>query len=342
MQGQLRQAMEKSAERTGAVLNKPIDWDPDHYELPRSYDTSQFKYASKESEGDKLARASAEAERQRPDDPIYSDVVKQRTMADHYHQERIAKDAERQRQGTIDDWLYGDKPPKSVDEIHSASPETQAAWADLTSKDRAKVAKEIAKIAQGTQRMDESGYRRLDELRGMAVTDPQGFLDTKVMDEDKLNMQSKMSLRQLQRNVEKKAEDVHLRGALTDLKDMMDEQDITSKDPVRHNQFIGALQRTLEDFQNQNKRPPKYDEVIQMGARLMRSNATKFMGMEVPFTGSRPLFEQEMPADDIEKVRDAFKAKGQPVPSDAEINREYARQRYQELYGPKAKGGEGG
>jgi len=337
MQGQLRQAMQASAEKTGAVLGKPISWDPDHYELPRDYDTSKFKYAPRENETAKVARAQAEAERQRPDDPIYADVTRQRTMADHYHQERMAKDVERQRQGTIDDWIYSDKPPRSVDELHNASPEVQQAWADLSSKDRAKAMKEIATIAKGATRMDESGYRRLDELRGQAVTDPQGFLDQKIWDEDRLNMQAKMSLRQLQRSTEKKAEDVHLRSALTDLKDLMDEQEITPKNPEQHNQFVGALQRTLEDFQNQNKRPPKYDEVIAMGTRLMRDNARHFMGYQVPLTADTPLFQQEMPEADIEKVRQHYKDQGMSVPSDAEINREYVRQRYQELYGPKAK-----
>ena len=99
-------------------------------------------------------------------------------------------------------------------------------------------------------------------------------------------------------------------------------------------QFTGALADQLKDFADENKRPPKAEEVQQIGRRLLTEQTSKGW-----FWNSKtPTYQVPVPSEEAEIIRaDPMWAKYGITPTEQQIQRIYTRDLYQKLYG-KAKG----
>jgi hypothetical protein len=95
-------------------------------------------------------------------------------------------------------------------------------------------------------------------------------------------------------------------------------------------QFRGALDMALQDFRTENKRPPKPEELRQIGSRLLQEQVTSKGWL---WDSKSPLFQVPVPDELMDQVKEKAKQSGQPVPTDEQIRQEYVRQQYQKLYG---------
>ena len=216
------------------------------------------------------------------------------------------------------------------------SPEVAAAYDRLDETAQRKVIKSLAGNARDDVPYTNERLNRYRTLKGMAQGDPAEFMGIDVVNED-LPRAAKKEFINLQGKLKGNAEqDPRVTKALGILQGDMNAAGITkAQNKDRFYQFTGALQDAIQDWQGENKRAPKAEEVQAIGARLLQEQATPWMLN--PWSKSHT-FEVAVPEAEAEKIKnDPAWATLNITPDDRMVQRIYTRQLYQKLYGsPKA------
>lgn len=278
------------------------------------------------------------AAEQAPDDPLFPDMVRDRISADHNRVVQIKRDDQYTARQTIETGLMGKddgKLPTTVEELRASDPSVDAAWDRLEPAAQRRYMGVLARNAKGDHAWTDEGLRQYQQIKGQAQVDPAGFLDFDVVGTDLPNS-AKRELINLQGRLKGKAEgDPRVQRALNILKPDMQAAGIDPKDKDTYYQFTGALSDQLATFADENKRPPKIDEVKLIGSRLMQSQKTPGF---LWGTNDTPTYSVPVPRDEAEKIKaDPAWTKLAITPTDAQIQRIYTRKLYNDLYGGKPK-----
>lgn len=291
----------------------------------------------------------AAAEKYMEVDKGIKDAVKDRIATDWDKMRRIKRDGEFVNRATLNSLVLkpGDNGqlPTSLDQI-LADPAGRAAW------DRAVATKDtqVQKSIMGQLRLNannlikESDLGELNRLKGMKTNDPEEFLNQNVVDNKLLNNTSKRQLINEQAKLKEKAEsDPRVQKAMGILAPDLRSAGITRDRPDEYNQFTGALQDAIEQFQQENKKVPKAEDIRKIGAQLMQASgrenlwsAARLEGRAQSFWGTgAPLYKTQVPEKEIPVIKDAWQRRFGAEPTDAQVQRLYAAQQYQKLFGKK-------
>ncbi len=290
--------------------------------------------AQKMQEGARLASAAA------PDDPLFPDYVEQRIKTDNDRIIAVRRDTEFQNRQTIEDGLMGGqqgKLPTTVEEL-TDTPEKAQAWQDLLPSNQRRYMGVLSRNAKGDTNWTESSLREYQKLKGIAASDPAEFLDLDVVGSE-LPMSARRELVNLQGRLKGKAEgDPRVAKALGILAPDLQAAGIDKKDKDTYYQFVGQLSDQLQQSADENKRPPKADEIKLIGSRLLQQQVQKGW----LWNSKVPTFQVPVPSDEAESIKaDPAWGKLGITPTDAQIQRVYSRDLYQRLYG-KASGSSSG
>lgn len=277
-----------------------------------------------------------------PDDPLLPDFVRDRITTDHSRQTAIARDDSFQNRQVIETSLMGGadqsgKLPTSVEEL-TADPKAAAAWDYLSQNDPAAARRYMgvmAHNAKGDHNWTDDTLRQYQQLKGESATDPASFIDQDVIGSNLPNS-AKRELINLQGRLKGQATgDPRVGRALGILAPDLQAAGINkATDKDGYNQFVGTLADQIQEFTEENKRPPKVDEVKTIGSRLMQGQVSKGW----LWNSTNPTFAVPVPDEEAEKIK-AEPAWGKMgiTPTDAQVQRIYTRKLYQDLYGGKPK-----
>jgi hypothetical protein len=181
--------------------------------------------------------------------------------------------------------------------------------------------------------MTEPRLKEYQRLKGEAQSDPAGFLDEDIINAN-LPMSAKKEL--INDQIKKKANaeaDPRVTSALQILRPTMDSAGISrTPDQQGYDQYVGALQGALEDFSGTNKRPANAKEVTEIGQRLLQSVAG------TGWLHNDKVYNVQVPDAERTKIlSDPFWTERGITPTDDQVQRIYARQIYQKLYGGTTK-----
>jgi len=222
-----------------------------------------------------------------------------------------------------------------VEEL-TADPKAADAWDRLLPSTQRRYMGVLAKNAKGDHNWTDDTLKQYQQFKGQAQVDPADFIDSDVIGTNLPNS-AKRELINLQQRLKGKAEgDPRVQRALGVLAPDMQAAGITKADKDNYYEFTGALSDQLQQFAEDNKRPPKIDEIKTIGARLMQAQTTKGW----LWNSQTPTFQVPVPSDEAEKIKtDPAWQKLGITPTDQQIQRIYTRKLYKDLYGgtPKAQ-----
>lgn len=286
---------------------------------------------------DQVAKARLQAGKLAPDDPLMADFAQDRVTADYHQNLQIKRDDEFNTRQTVESALVGGdstgKLPTTVDELKAISPQTEAAWNQMQPSDQRKYMNIMAKLDNNDSVMTEPRLKEYQRLKGEAQSDPSSFLDEDIISAN-LPMSAKKEL--INDQVKKKANaeaDPRVTQALQVLRPTLDAAGISrTSDQQGYDQYVGALQGALEDFSGANKRPANAKEVGEIGQRLLQNVAG------TGWLRNDQVYNVQVPDAERTKIlQDPFWTERGITPTDDQVQRIYARQTYQKLYGGKTK-----
>lgn len=291
----------------------------------------------------KMQEGTRLAAEQAPDDPLFPEYVEQRIKTDNDRAIAVRRDTEFQNRQVIEDGLMGGKDgklPSTVEDLTN-TPEKQQAWEDLLPSTQRRYMGVLARNAKGDTNWTDTSLREYQKVKGIAAADPATFLDLDVVGMDLPNS-ARRELINLQGRLKGKAEgDPRVAKAMQMMAPELQAAGIERKNKDDYYAYVGALEDQLKTFAEENKRPPKADEIKLMGNRLLQQQkSTSFLGSL--FGSKTPMFQVPVPSDESEKIKtDPTWGKLGITPTDSQIQRIYTRDLYQRLYG-KASGSPAG
>jgi len=343
----VRSAMEEASAKLGIPLGPSLGAkDLGHFALPKDYNVATAPKVPEEPLASRVERASAWARSVSPDDTTFDDYVRQRTTTEFSQGKQIKHDAEFRAQNTIDGAIVGNfgkgQLPTTIEELKASSPEVAAAWDSLDESKQRKYLSYLAKNAKGETGWTSEGLRRYQQLKGMAHGDPNEFLAVDAVGENLPNS-AKRELINLQQRLKANAEgDPRVRQAMQLLLPLLGPADLarrTDGNKDQYDQFVGALQDQIQDFTQQNKKAPKNDDIQKMGAQLLQEQAdTSKWSVFGLLNRKSPMYTIPAPDVDVTRIKNlpAWAELG-VTPTRQMIDRVYAREQFQKLYGGAAK-----
>jgi hypothetical protein len=282
----------------------------------------------------KIAKGEELAGKQAPDDPLFPEYVSMRIKSDHDRNIAAKRDTEFQNRQVVETALMGGESgqlPTTVEEL-TAAPGAQDAWEQLLPSTQRRYLGILARNAKGDTAWTDTSLREYQRVKGMAQADPADFIDLDVVSMDLPNS-AKRELINLQGRVKTKAEgDPRATRAMNILAPDLAAAGIERKNKDEYYQFTGALADQLQQFAEENKRPPKTDEIKLIGSRLLTQQKQPWMfGM---LTSKVPTFSVPVPSEEAEKIKASPEwARLGITPTDQQIQRIYTRDLYKKLYG---------
>lgn len=340
---QVDMAMREASAKLGIPLGPSLGAkDPGHFALAKDFDPAKAPTVPEEPLQARVDRASAWTRQQNPDDSLFDDYVRERVATDFTKAKTIKRDADFRASNTIDSAIVGGfgkgNLPTTIEELKATSPEVAAAWDSMDGSKQRKYLSYLAKNAKGDTGWTADGLRRYQQLKGMSNSDPNEFLAIDAVGENIPNS-AKREIINLQQKLKANAEgDPRVRQAMSQLLPLLGPADLarrTDSNKEQYDQFVGALQDQLSEFQAQNKRPPKPEELQKIGAQLLQAQSTP--RWYNPWS-STPTYAVPVPEEESERIKNlpAWDQIG-VTPTDQMIQRIYVREQFQKLYGGSAK-----
>lgn len=273
------------------------------------------------------------ANEQAPADPLFGDYVQQRVEADASSQLRIKRDDDFNNRQSVESGLMGGqdgKLPTTLDEL-TADPKTADAWSKLEPSVQRRYLGVLAHNAKGDTAWTAENLKTYQQFKGQAQADPAEFIDTDVIGTS-LPISAKKELINLQQNLKGKAEgDPRVTRAMSMLAPDLQAAGINkTTDKEGYYQFVGALQDSLKDFADENKKPPALKDVQAIGSRLLQAHTTQGW----LWNSKTPMYQVPVPEDEAKKIAaEPTWAKLGITPTDQQVQRIYTRKLYQDLYG---------
>lgn len=176
-------------------------------------------------------------------------------------------------------------------------------------------------------------------LNGLSNNDVEGFLNTDLTKEQLSQGDMRKLMTKQQTLKEKAGSDPRVNRAITQIRGAMGSQlealgifKRTESNKEDYDHFTGALQSALDVWQDANKKPATYDDVVNKIAPEVLKQRT------VPgylWNSKEPMFKQEVPSDFSKSLKVDVVAKGGVEPTDEQIYKAYLRTQFNTLYGKK-------
>ncbi|MBZ5616242.1 MAG: hypothetical protein LAO23_19715 [Acidobacteriia bacterium] len=328
-------AMKEAAEELGIPLSPEHDqikgWDPGHFSLPKDLDPKAVPAAVEEPLQSRVNRATTWAKQMFPNNAEIGDAVEKRVIAQFSQEKAIKRDFDFTNTTTVGNAVlggYGDKIPTTIEELKALDPKVGAAYENLGPPERRKINGYLAQNAKQDYPQTEQNFQQFMQLKGMAESDPVGFMGVDAAGLE-LPRTWRKEIWSLQQQKNKSADqDPRVTHALQVLRPMLQTSGIsTSEDKTPYYQFMGNLQDQLRQFQENNKRMPKSEEIELMGARLLQDQHTTWFG-------TQGLFEIPVPSDQAEIIRKDKRWTELGVqPTEEMIRRVWVAKQYNDRYG---------
>lgn len=225
-----------------------------------------------------------------------------------------------------------------------ADPKVAAAIDALPASERNKIPARINSFNAARDRTaNDDNFKR---LLGLAESDPEQFMNTDVMSE-KLSQGQMVQLHRLQQKVRENpggdprvgAAMNMIRGARPAELEALGIFRRTADNKDDYDRFVGALQQGLEVWRETHGRVPNYKEITEtIAPDLMRQIATPGTVFGSWWPNKEPAFKQEVPEEWAKSATQQILAAGGQAPTQAQLERAYAREQFQKLYAkpPKA------
>lgn len=289
------------------------------------------KYKNEEGPGafrSMMDDVEAEAKKVAPEDPQFLDNLRSRVTALYENKKKQERDDELFKTQKLDDAMLGTRefpPPTSLDELRAQNPEAADLYETLLPKNKTKYLNILAKNAKDDPQMTEPRFRRLQELKGMAVNDPDKFMKTDLMVED-LPRRNRGELMVMQRNLEQSVDKTQLTKGMASIRSLLNDAGISqARNPAEFNEFTGSFLDAVKEFQAENKKKPNDQEYRDIAAKLLRyEDPTAWI-----FKGDR-MFQTSVPDADRARIIGAFERANGRKPDDDEIRRMYIMKIYRE------------
>jgi hypothetical protein len=274
---------------------------------------------------------------QAPDNPLFPDYVQQRIETDHNQALQIKRDDTWQAQQPIENTLVGaasqnGKLPTTVEEL-TADPQVAAAWEKLGALNPAKqryYLNVLARNAKGDHALTPETLKQYTGFTGEAITRPADFVNENILDTD-LPITKKAELIKLQQAIQGKTDKGNpaVTQAMGESADMLNAAGIKRTNIDDYDQFTGALADQLRQWSQDNQKPPNYEQRRVIVSRLLQNQSTpgRFWG-----TNKYPTYQLPVPNDVLEEAK-----RLNPNLTDVQIQREFTRQKFKELYGGTSK-----
>ncbi len=303
----------------------------DIYAAGRESDTKPGK-----SLKDMEDEARAKAKKLSPDDPILAEHAVT-ALNGLYNQDKRATANERYTNSQI---VAGgiERGVKNEQELR-ADPKTAAAIDALPKSEQLKIPAQINNFNAARDKAgNEDNFRR---LLGMAEGDPEEFMNQDVMSE-KLNQPQMLQLRKLQQKLrDNPGGDPRVKSALNQIRGSRGAElealgiyarNESNKDD--YDKYVGALQQSLEVWRETNGRVPNYKEITETIAPTLMKQVAQPGAIFGNFWPSKsPMFAQEPPSEWTKSVTERVRAAGGDAPTAEQLQRAYAREQFQKLYG---------
>src|SRR5882724_1418495 len=280
-------------------------------------------------------------------DPFFKDFVRERITADYNRHKSVVRDGQQQAEQTVASaMMTGNKEgilPKSVDELKLIDPKVSDAWDAMKPTTQKKYMQALAQNARGERvAWTDDSLRNYQQMKGQAHDDPVAFLARDVVSEN-LPTSGKRELINLQQRLRAQSEsDPRVARAISILTPDLRAAGIDRTNKEDYYQFVGALQDQLDQFQKDNKKVPKPEEVRKIGAQLMQEQATGRRGWLYFTDETTPTYQLPVPDEEMTRLRNDPDWAAQGVkPTDKMLERVYRAQKFRELYGGSAKSDKG-
>lgn len=292
----------------------------------------------------RLDDAHKEADRVAPNDPLFKDYVTQHVISNFSRSKAIKRDFDFDNKQTIDGAMVGGYGtlPTTVDELVALDPKVQSAWEHMPPAQQRSYMKALAQNAKGeTVSWTNESLARYQQLKGMAQEDPEEFL---VIDPiaEKFPRSAQRELINLQQKMKSKPEqDPRVTRAMRILAPMLQVAGVTpTNNKDDYMQFVGAMQDTITDWMEHNKKTPPVKDIQLMGARLLQEKAVGYSSRMIDPSGwgKESVFKVAVPEKDAEAIKaDPTWTQLGITPTDSMVQRIYTRKLYQKLYGSPTK-----
>jgi len=280
-------------------------------------------------------------------DPLFKDFVRERITADYNRHKSVVRDGQQQAEQTVASaMMTGNKEgilPKSVDELKLIDPKVSDAWDSMKPTTQKKYMQALAQNARGERvAWTDDSLRNYQQMKGQAHDDPVAFLARDVVSEN-LPTSGKRELINLQQRLRAQSEsDPRVARAISILTPDLRAAGIDRTNKEDYYQFVGALQDQLDQFQKDNKKVPKPEEVRKIGAQLMQEQATGRRGWLYFTDETTPTYQLPVPDEEMTRLRNDPDWAAQGVkPTDKMLERVYRAQKFRKLYGGSAKSDKG-
>lgn len=282
------------------------------------------------------------AQRERPDDPEYADMMVNRVTAGYSRRKGEIREANLNNSFIVNDAVMGSQGtlPTNLDELRAISPAVSKAYDDLPPERRRSVDKGMALNAKGDVPESAATVKEVYNQRGLALSDNpddrEKFLYTDVMSLN-IPLKDRKTLGGLQQKLKQGVGDPRVSSAYRQLADAGIAPTVAANSKEEVNQFRGALQEALDVWQTEHKgQRPDLKAVKEIGSRITQTTADPDRWSFGIGQDKVPLYQLRVPEQfKTIAIQDAT-AKGLGEPSPEELSRQYLRYRYQELNKPKA------
>lgn len=279
-----------------------------------------------------LERAKAIAQARALDNPAYEDTLVSRVKSEYSNVKTVKNAVDIENFMNVQQALIEQKDGKPVVTTVSQlldNPALNQAYNALNPAKQKQVISQIERNAKADVPLTSERWNRFQELKGIAVNDPKAFMNVEVGAED-LPRTLQGQLFTQQRGMQKNLQDTtRLTRAINTVTPMLNDAGIVRSrtdagKAATYNQFVGAYQTELENWEKQNQKFPNEKEQMQLAAKLLReTNPDRWFfqsaqrGFEIPETNR------------IEIVEAFTKRYGRP-PSPAEAYTVFQRQQARE------------
>lgn len=310
--------------------------DPYIGETEAQYLTKFNRNLRKVADGATVEKVTLEqAQKLFPNDPEAQEALVNRTATIHQKDRTQDRETQFNNRQKIDDALLPAPDGKLVTSIEDLPIDAQEVYNNALPQEKQRVQKILARNAQQDYTATEENQRDYRAWIGK-MTNP-----TKTVDEtndilnhdfmtDTMPAGQRKELMMMQRKVfSGTLNSPQMTHALQVLKPMMVTSGIDPKNKEDYAVFVGSL-HMLMDQQMKDKGGMKLDDkqIQDIGAGLIRSQSTKFMGI---FPTKTPTYQMDVPSAEREKIVDAFSKIRNREPTEVEIRAAYNARQYNML-----------
>jgi len=281
-----------------------------------------------------LKDMEADVEKQAPkyahDDPLFAQHAIQ-TLRGVYNQKHYAQKQEDMTNLQTVDEAIG-KGVKDERELR-LDPQVAAAIDALPANKRNKIPAAINNF--NAARLKSAHEDNFTQLWGMSYNDPSSFLDLDISAQNVSQQQMRQLMNRKATLIKNPQDDPRVARAVgwmrasrgSELEALgIFHRNENNKDQFDH--FTGALSSAIDVWQEENKRPPGYKDIVEtIGPQVIKQRAgTHF------WSANRPFFDQDVPKGWGDDLKAEAERRGEPAPTDEEINRAFVRSQFIQLY----------